>query len=248
MFNTHKLLRISSRDRNNLADSTSNFYVNVNNVKPLQIAKAVIVKQVTLPNTMYNIDENNRSFTYNIASSPTTVQIAVGQYNTTTLISALQTAASAVGLAITQNATTLKLEFTNTTNIEYLDISENPMAEVLGIEYGQGSGSDVASFNATGLPDLAGIKNVFVESQALGEDNLIQSNSKTKNIIAIIPIDTAFGGYQQYLTPHAEIDDNDNRTHGGHNKQTIDITLRDSRNNIIDLNGHHIEIVLKIYY
>ena len=56
MLNTHKLLRISSRDRDNLSDSTSNFYVNVNNVKSLQTSKAVIVKQITLPNTMYNID------------------------------------------------------------------------------------------------------------------------------------------------------------------------------------------------
>lgn len=247
-MNQHKLLRISSRDRDNLSDNTSQFYVNVNNVKPLQIARSVIVKQITLPHTMYNIDENNRSFTYNIASSPTTVQIAVGQYTTTTLITALQTAASAVGLAITQNATTQKLEFTNTTNIEYLDISENPMAEVLGIEYGQGSGSDVASFNATGLPDLTGVSNVFVESQALGEDNLIQTNSKTQNIIAIVPLTVAWGSYEHYLTQHAEIDDNDSEAHGGKNKGRIDITLKDDKGNVIDLNGHHVELILKLYY
>ena len=46
-MNQHKLLRISSRDRDNLNDSTSEFFVNVNNVKPLQIAKSVIVKQIT---------------------------------------------------------------------------------------------------------------------------------------------------------------------------------------------------------
>lgn len=248
MLNTHKLLRISSRDRDNLSDSTSNFYVNVNNVKSLQTSKAVIVKQITLPNTMYNIDENNRSFTYSIGLSPTTIQIDVGQYNIDSLIIALQSAGINIGLEITQNERSKKLQFTTTTPIQYLDISFNPMAEVLGIDFGKGTDSDVNSFDATALPNLAGIKNVFIESQALGEDNLIQSNSKIKNIIAIIPITTIFGGYEQYLTPHAEIDDNDNKAHGGHNKQTIDITLRDSRNNIIDLNGHHIEIVLKIYY
>ena len=54
------------------------------------------------------------------------------------------------------------------------------MAEVLGIDFGKGTDSDVNSFDATALPNLAGIKNVFIESQALGEDNLIQSNSKIK--------------------------------------------------------------------
>ena len=248
MTTRHKLLRISSRDRDNLSDSTSDFFVNVNNIKHLQIARSVIVKQITLPNTMYNIDENNRTFTYNIASSPTSVQIAVGQYTTTTMITALQTAAAAVGLAIVQNAITQKLEFTNTTNIEYLDISGSPMAEVLGIEYGQGSGGDVASFNATGLPDLTGVKNVFVESRSLGEDNLIQTNAKTQNIIAVVPITVAFGATEQYLSQHALIDDVDSDAHGGHNKQKIDICLKDVSNNTIDLNGHHVEIILKVYY
>ena len=248
MSTRHKLLRISSRDRDNKTDSTSDFYVNVNNIKQLQIARSVVIKQVTLPNTMYNIDANNNTFTYNIASSPTSVQIAVGQYITSTLITALQTAAAAVGLAITQNTITQKLEFTNTTNIEYLDISENPMAEVLGIEYGAGSVGDVAAFNATGLLDLVGIKNIFVESRSLGEDNLIQTNAKTQNIIAVVPMTTAFGEVEQYLSPHATIDDVDSDAHGGHNKQKIDISLRDSDNNIVDLNGHHVELILKIYY
>ena len=41
------------------------------------------------------------------------------------------------------------------------------MAEVLGIEYGTGSGVDVGTYSATGLLDLGGIKNIYIESREL---------------------------------------------------------------------------------
>ena len=244
----HKLLRISSRDRDVKTDATSSFFVSLNNIKELQTTRSVIVKQVSIPNTMYNITDDNRTFTYNIATVSSSFATAAGQYNTTQLITALQTAGLALGLAITQNPITSKLSFATTTNIEYLDLTENSMAEVLGIEYGTGSGVDVGTYSATGLLDLGGIKNIYIESRELGEENLIRSNGKTINIIAVVPLTVAYGATEQYLSQHSSIDDVDNRTHGGRNHQRINIVLKDSADNIIDLNGHHVEMVLKVYY
>ena len=244
----HKLLRISSRDRDVLSDSTSSFSVNLNNIKELQTTRSVVVKQVSIPNTMYNITDYNRTFTYKLASVSSSFDIAEGQYNTTQLIAALEAAGTEIGLAISQNPITSKLSFTSSTNIEYLDSSENSMAEVLGIEYGAGSGEDVGTYSATGLLDLGGVKNIYIESSELGEESLIRSNGKTINIIAVVPITVAYGSTQHYLSQHSSIDDVDNRNHGGRNHQRINIVLKDSADNIINLNGHHVEMVLKVYY
>lgn len=244
----HKLLRISSKDRDVLSDSTSDFHVNVNNVKELQIAKSIVVKQITIPNVFYNITSRNNSFTYNIASTPTTVSIAEGQYTVTTLIAALEAAAVGITLTITQDTTTLKLSFTSATAVEFLDIDSSSIAEVLGIEYGTGSGADVTVYTATGLPDLSGHQNVFVESTTIGTSNLIRTNGVTSHTIAVVPITVPFGVVEQYVSQHTEIDDVDVDAINGKDHSHIDIRLVDHDGNTMDLNGHHVSIVFKVYY
>ena len=241
----HKLLNITSRDKDASSNSNSDFTVSLNNIKELQTARSVIIKQVSIPITMYNITAFNRTFSYKIATVLSSFSITVGQYNITTLISALQTAGSALGLAITQNAITNKLSFTTTTNIEYLTITQNAMADVLGIK--TGSGADVASYTSGNIVDLGGVKNIYLESN-IGEHNLIRSNKKTISILGVIPVKVSYGFTEHYISSHTEIDDVDNNSHGGRNHQQISIVLRDSNDNILDLNGHHVEIVLKVHF
>ena len=163
---------------------------------------------------MYNITDFNRTFSYKIATITYTISIPAGQYNITNFITALQTAGTGIGLAITQNPITNKLSFTTTTNIEYLNITGNAMADVLGIK--TGSGTAVGAYTAEHIVDLGGIKNIYLES-SIGEDNLIRSDKKTISILGVIPVRVSYGFTEHYISTHSNIDDVDNNMHGGQN-------------------------------
>lgn len=251
MVLNHKLLRISSRDRDNKDNSSTNdFSITLNNIESIHNLKSVIVKHITFTNAFYNINSKNNTFTYKIAGVPTSVSIAVGNYNSSSLITALDTALAAVGSGTTINTTTAKFTFTTTTNIEYLDISENPMAEILGIERGGGSGGDVASFTPSGVVSLEGLRNLYIRSSNLSFGNLVNSNQNINHdVISIVPITVPFGGIQQYISNHTEIDDIDSLSQSsGKNIQKLNIKLTDYDGDLLDLNGAHITLVLKVYY
>ena len=75
----HKLLNITSRDKDASSNSNSDFTVSLNNVKELQTARSVIIKQVSIPITMYNITDFNRTFSYKIATVLSSFSITAGQ-------------------------------------------------------------------------------------------------------------------------------------------------------------------------
>ena len=247
-MNRHKLLNVTSRRRiRESSASTSDFIITLNNAQGLQQVKSVVVKQATIPNSMYNVSSYNNTFTYKIAGVENSVSITQGQYNVTTLIDALETALVGVGMSITVNELTSKLTFTTTTAIEYLPYPTNPMGDVLGIN--NGSGGDLSVFTPVGSVSLEGLKNVFIYSDKLGENNLINSQGKTFSFLGVIPIEVGYGGIEHYVTQHSELDDHDSLSvvHGK-NVQVIDIKLTDVNGNILELNGHDVDLILKIFY
>lgn len=218
------------------------------NLPNIQAIKSVVLKQVSIPNVFYNINSKNNTFTYNISGSPTSVSIAEGQYTMTTFLAAFVAATSALSMAVTLDVLTNKLQFTNSTAIEYLtDVAINPMADVLGILVD--SVGDVTSFNPTGQPSLEGERNIYIDSLALGQSNLIRSNEANLNTIAVIPMISPFAAVEHYISQHSEIDDYDSQSQkSGKNLQSIDISLRDHDGEIVNLHGHHITMILKVYY
>lgn len=246
----HQLIRISSRDRTTSSTSTSDFVVQLGNTG-IQNASSLVVKQVTFTNVMYNINSDNNSFVYKIgAALQTPITVPVGQYTSVAaFIAAFDTAAAALGMATTFDSLTSKLSFTTTTAIEWLDIDDNPLAEVLGILKDGGSGSDVSSFAATGIVSLEGERNLYINSLELAQSNLMKSDEKVQNTLVCVPIDVGYGKIQHYVTNHASIDDVDSPSSiQGNNIQSVSIIVRDSNGNVVDFHGHHITIILKAYY
>lgn len=244
----HKILHISSKDKK--TGDNHNFSLNLSNHYWTQNVKSIVIKQITIPHVFYNIHESNSSFTYNIASTPSTVTITQGDYTIANLLDALNTAMVAdgvVGFTATQNTITKKIEFASTTAIEYL-FTGNAMAETLGIT--AGNGSDVTTFNAQSLPKLQGVRNIAIVSSSLGQNNYLNTDQKIQDTIAIIPITETFGSIIHYLSPHTEIDDYDSLSQrNGTNISQIDIKVYDKdRNELLDLTNHHIDIILKCYY
>lgn len=245
----HKLLRISSRDRNNLANTTSSdFTITLDNIDSAHDLKSVVVKHISFTNTIYNITSKNNTLTYNIASSPTSVSIAVGQYTATQFKTALEAVASGIVLVMTLDPITYKYTLATTTAIEWLPIDNNPMAEILGIS--TGSGSDVTSHVCASTVNLSGIQNLFVRCSNLSFTNLVSSRANiNSDVLAIIPITSEFGFNEQYISSHSEIDDVDSLSlHSGKNIQKMNIKLTDDDGDIVDMNGSDIILVLKVYY
>lgn len=255
----HNLCFVSSQNKNDESISNSDFKVNFGNMTCIEAINKVVIKQIMIPNVFYNIDEKgyninndgNNRFTYSIGAVKNTITIPVGNYTITSLITALESdpTLAGLGMSITLNPLTNKLEFTTTTPIQYLDEKNgNRMARVLGID--NLTFGDVNNFTAQGFNNLSGIQQVFFQSQKISDgSNLVVPNGRCKPIFATIPITVGFGSYQHYITPHPEIDDVEYPSlRNGTTLREIDIQIVDRFDNILDLGGLDVIIILKIYH
>ena len=255
----HKLIRISSFERDYAQSvSSSDFKISFNNAPALQRVKSVIVKNVSIPNVGYNITDQtgiggqpgNNVFTYNIAGSPTSITLTPGFYDINQLITALTTDPNgvAVGLAIVLNNITGKLEFSSTTPIEYVPLTFNPMSRTLGII--DGSGGDVLTFNAEGLPDLTGDTELYIASETVSDgSNLVDAVLQAVPVVAVVPIRVPFGSVQHLEVNEAEVDEITYPSLGeGKNLQTMDIKVYNDKGQIVDLQGLEWVVVLKCFY
>jgi hypothetical protein len=243
------LLRINSQSRTGASLSTSHFNVNFNNAPCCQGAKAVILKHISFPNVFYTIRTGvNDTFTYNISGTPTTVTIPTGNYTVTSLIAELETSLNGIGFTATLSSLTSKLSFTTTTAIEWLTYPTNRMANVLGLI--TGSVTDETDFEGTGIPDLSGIRTVYLTSDKLSDGvNMVDAFLHGITVIGVVPVKVPFGVVQHYDSPHEGIDDVQFVSQGqGINLQYADIKLYDQDANLVDLQGHHVNIIFKLYY
>lgn len=249
----HKLLRISSQDRDNKSDSTSDFNVTISNKIELQHVKKIVVKQVSIPNTSYNIASDNNTFGYKIGAGPTlyTFTVPIGQYTIATLqtavIAAFAAEAAPIVMTITLSALTGKLSWVSDTSIMWLNESDSsPLGEAMGITTSSTTASTTHTSAST--PNLAGHNTLYIESSNMAKANLIRTNGQMSNVLCCIPITVEYGAIEHYLSPHPELDDIISSSSSGNNKQEIDIKIVSRDGHTVDLNGHHITLILKIYY
>lgn len=236
-----KLLRINSKNRTNPSSSNQyDFTVNFDS-SDLNQSTRVVLKSITVPNTQYNINTNNNTIDYNGVSS---VSIPVGNYSLSELITAIETAFSAINVVVvSQDNTTKKLTLTFTSNIVLDDTSS--MKYVLGFIDTTSSATAQVMPN---LPSLEGLQKVFVKSSKLSNSSaMIDSSKQSLNIFTEIDIDVPFGYFA-----HRFIDDlhtSDELTFSQPKNLTdIDIKLYDQDLNPLELNGHHFEMVLKVFH
>ena len=235
-----KLMRISSLDRNDKkTDNQYDFSVSFNDSDLSQV-KRVVLKSVIIPNTSYNINTTNNTIFYDSSS----LTLPVGQYTLSTLITAIENAFSAINvLTITQDALTQKLTFTFTSNIVLQ--STSTMKYVIGF-------NDTMTSNTVhvmpNLPDLTGLKKVFIKSSALSNmTSMSDSSKKHYNIFSEVDITVPFGFVEHRVL--SDLHSSDELTFSQpKNISTIDIKLYDQHLNNLDLNGHHIELIFKIFF
>jgi len=254
MRNESHLLVISSEFRQNPErTTTSQFSVNFGN-QSLYIY-GYSIKQLTIPNSQTNINNNNNKFSISIANIPVerVITVPIGQYTTNTLLTYLDAQLKIINsnLSISQNSLTQKITVESSDNtssgIFTINIGANStLNKVLGYSpYQRLTGASVTAVN---IIALNGVYNVFVLSRALTQANGIYgmvTDGTRLPIVTECPINVPFGTYAQI--EEASFGLNTVKFPRSVNVQNVDITLVDNSGRILDLQGLDCELILRVY-
>ena len=249
-------LRISSAERLNKNDPVSNFTVSIGNDANLQKITMIAVKEVTIPNTQYNINATNNVLRLEyIEGNVIETVVPPGQYDITSLITYIN---SQIGFAMTlaQDPNTKKIKATHAGGLDYYFVkTNNSINTVLGLNILAGEHFNISYDGGTvfpNLPDLtSGIaRNFYVSSNTLSDGNSMISPTLPKmGIIAVVPNTANFGSITYYNSNEQKLDEiyYPSQIHGK-NLTSIDLQLRNIDGSYVDLNGLDWSILIKVYY
>jgi len=245
-----KLVKIqSSHDPSHI--NHSKFRFNLGSLEPdLHAVHSVICICAVIPNKQYNVNSNNNVLRYDLNGvGVASLVVPIGQYNTTTLMAALQ--ASLAGTTFTQNALTQKLNVATTDSLDIKSVDDDALSTLaphLGISTSlallAGNNDDFED-----IPDLNGTDMFLIESSTLASNNMVSSlpglAPSSKNVIAIVPVDVFYGANQVYHDQNSE----QSRVSYAQTKNVsdIDITITDQNHNSLDLQSP-CTLIFRVYY
>ena len=260
-----KLVTISSSDKNNdLSVNNSDFTVTLNERNLSQGVNRVLIKECTVPNvfpnvrgTDYGTNRNNRFF-INQGGFDTGFTIPEGQYVISTigtpppndLLTVLENLINPVitpeTVTITIDPITNKLNFLfSSANFDFSNSEDSLLNNSLGIKGPLGALG--ASLTAQSIPDLSGLKNVYIHSKDIADLNGVDAGFGLISLAEPISLaDTPYGSY-------AYKQNNDDELASivfeqPRNLSTIRIILRDEKGNKLDIGTHCLNIVFKSYF
>lgn len=244
MTSTDQYVYLTSRNR--VSGTNSNFKVDIDDFSSnMSRAYKMSIKSVSFPNIFYNVTATKNTFTFGYLGSDHSVSVAVGQYNTTQLISALQTEINSIAsISIVQDPINLKLSFSGDL-IQYYNRTKNPMASLLGIL--DDSLGEVANFTAQGIPNLSGIPVFFLQSHALSNTvSLVGNLGRIQPVIEVIQNTACFGSIIHHRPSDGDLSTINYNCYN--NLTNIDIFLTDEYGNEVDLQGHEMIVCMKVYF
>lgn len=248
-----KILHISSREKINQKQSSSDFNISINRSTGLSKIKRVVLKQASIPNSQYNINRYNNKFVWlDNEDVKNTVEVPVGQFSLSDLITTLNESAEfgAFGIVISQDPVDKKLMITSSSEIKLINLSQgNTMGEVVGLTAPWELSTTTTEYKFPSLPNLSGASLYFISSHALAEAHFISANRPDSNIIGAVQSTGVFGSYIHYASEMSSLDsvDSDSIRHGK-NIADIDIKIVDQKGRIVDLNGLEVDLILQIFY
>ncbi len=265
-----KLVTISSSDKDvNLSNSNSDFTVTLNERNLSQGVNRVLIKECTVPNVFPNVrgvsygSNQNNIFRFQdvLGNLSPPVVIPEGQYVISTLgvpppndlITVLETiynttvALPGETVSITLDPITNKLNFTFAGGIgfNFANTSDSPLNNSLGIVGPLPTGS--LNIDAQGIPDLSGLKNVYIHSKDIADLNGVDAGFGLISLAEPVSlVDAPYGAY-------AYKQNNDDELASivfeqARNLSVIRIVLRDEKGNKLDIGSHCINIVFKAYF
>lgn len=252
IYEDSRLISLNSKDARKLnGDYNSSCIFDIPNivVDPEQDVEYILaqVEDFELPISYYLINDTNDTLHYRYNSIDTSITIAQGNYNATTLITEMQQKFSDNGLTATivLNQVTGKLDFRFSSPITditfYYHLSVNLMT-ILGFTQTV-SGT---SFIAPVPLNLLGIMKINICSNALATiNNHTSSQTLSNNIIQTIAVNTTSWRQLTYInkTSHA------GRLKAKTLDNGIDIQLFDDDGNYLELNSINwsLTILLKVF-
>lgn len=209
------------------------FYLQESITAPAGYRLLIGLTNLTMPNTMYNITDNNNTITINSV----TTTIPNGNYSADGLATKIQDTVSEIS---TCSFDAVNNVFTFTFTGSYV-FNSSTMERQLGLR-NQLPTSSVTSYTATNVCDLGGVTNIYIRIRNLTMNNL-DSRGKSSNIVASLVNNTNYGGYIFYVPPEVLY----YMIHE-HNVSHLDIELSDQQGNLIDLNGADFNMTFTIHY
>lgn len=261
----HKtLIKFSSKQRNNLSDTSSNFKVNIGNGSVSQNVLSCFVDSISFANTQYNINKYNNTLHYDTGIIIKTLTIPEGQYDINTLMLAVESAflaeSPSIVLDLALDQLTKKIKIVScapaTGFFDYFNGYDSPLSRVLGV-----AGRLVLVSNNLILPEvpkLSGLTQLFIESKVISSSPSIEvtsklldnsssltPNSELGNIIEAIGCSSPFGFLIHWENQNMH---NIHEYQSPQNFTSIDIKLLDNEGREVLLNGSDIEFVLNVTY
>ena len=191
----------------------------------------ITVSNAQIPVSFYTITSTNSTINYTQPQIglDLTFTIPVGNYNSTSLISALRNGFQNL-LALSINKLNGKLSFFFDTNtvIE----STSSMKDILGIENDFTCVANMTSVLPFPL-NLLGVKKISIKSNSLAITSYSSVNFSTSNTLTTIPVDQPAFNMISYVN---QSDLNTNILQA-RTLNTIDISLVDENNNFLDFNN-----------
>ena len=228
------ILLLNSKDRSSGTATDLVFHLNEND---LHESHSVMLKDIVIPNTIYNIRTTNNTLDYDINGVAKSVNIPVGNYSLSDLVTALNTAQT--DLVFSSNSMLKKLMVSSAT-VSFIKVSST-IKKVIGVTT---QNVPAVSYTLDSFYNLNPTNYIHVISNLAEPDALVASNNKKYAVIASIPVLYGFG---YILNQTEDRDTQDISKHNSHlNLSTINIRLVDDDFQTIDLNGSNWNISLSI--
>ena len=166
--------------------------------EPNIIHRQVQLLNAQIPVSFYVINYTNNQFKLKLgAGSFIIYTIPVGNYQATSLISAIKTVVNDVNFNITISSINGCLTFTDTTTITIDNTISNSIGFVLGFAYGIYNDTGF-SLTAPHLLNLLGIKTLQVRSNNLSCSNISSVQGGMTTLLATIPVSATPFGFINY--------------------------------------------------
>ena len=258
MSQRQRLIQINSKDRINPQNTTSSsFTINLGNDEKINSVRGIAIKEVEFVNSYFNLEYYNNTFFFHTGAGEQSITVTIGQYTITTLIAEIIAKLALLGVPITatiiKNSLTHKLTWNVNVAMRFYeykvsDGEKNPIAEVLGIV--GDTNVPVLSFNSGGIPDLCGVKSVYIISRELAGGSCVSSREggRKVSLVDVIPVNAGFLEVNYSVNSDSETDNHVYDDVIQNNLSTISIELRDSDNNLLNSNGHNFNMIIKIFY
>jgi len=201
------------------------------------------ILNASIPYSFFNVDYFNNLLVYSVGGADITINIPEGNYNVNTLRTYLLSVMT--GFTITYNSLNNSFTFTHSTN-EFIFKETSTCFEILGLDENVEHTSFGRVLISTNSINLFTIRNIYIQSGNLMNDNINNSTPYNSTILASIPVSSG----QNSIINYYNFNNIKTRINEGilRNISNLHISLTDQDGDILDLNGVHWSMTLLLEY